>query len=138
MFHLIVIISAKAPADVDPIAGALARMRPLCLAEPGCVRWEAYHSQEDPGRFVLVEHWESRELWEAHGELTALPTVFRSYSWIGEIRSPTCYCFEPISLCRKVFLIPVHQAADLFVLINFSTVVTFQRKQKQPMLLKMG
>lgn len=76
MFHLIVILSAKAPADVEPIAEALVRMRPLCLAEPGCVRWEAYQSEAEPGRFVLVEHWQTRELWEAHGELPAIQTIY--------------------------------------------------------------
>jgi len=76
MFHLIVTITAKTPADAAPIADALTRMRPLCLAEPGCARWEAYQSQEEPGKFILVEHWETRELWEAHGELTAIQKIY--------------------------------------------------------------
>jgi len=46
-----------------------------------------------------------------------------------EILSPTCYR-DNHTLCRTSFLIPAHQATELFILINFSTVVTFQRKQK--------
>lgn len=76
MFHLIVIISAKTLADIAPIANALTRMRPLCLAEPGCARWEAYQSEEAPEKFVLVEHWETRELWEAHGDLAAIQEIY--------------------------------------------------------------
>lgn len=76
MFHLIVTITAKTPADAAPVADGLTRMRPLCLAEPGCARWEAYQSQEDPGKFVLVEHWETHELWEAHGELAAIQKIY--------------------------------------------------------------
>lgn len=76
MFHLIVTIAANTPTDVAPVAAALARMRPLCLAEPGCVRWEAYQSQQESAKFVLVEHWQSRELWEAHGDLAAIQQIY--------------------------------------------------------------
>ena len=76
MFHLIVTIQAKTAADAAPVADALARMRPLCLAEPGCVQWEAYQSEEAEGRFVLVEHWQTREHWEAHGDLPAIQQIY--------------------------------------------------------------
>ena len=76
MFHLIVTISARTPADVAPVADALARMRPLCLAEPGCVHWEAYQSLDAPDKFVLVEHWKTREHWEAHGQLGAITDIY--------------------------------------------------------------
>ena len=76
MFHLIVTIVAKTPADAAPVADALARMRPLCLAEPGCVQWEAYQSQEAAGKFVLVEHWLTREHWVAHDALTAIQDIY--------------------------------------------------------------
>jgi len=76
MFHLVVLVCAKSDADVGPIADALSRMRPLCLAEPGCEAWEAYHSEDDPRRFVLVERWETRELWDEHGALAAIRTIY--------------------------------------------------------------
>ncbi|WP_282694769.1 hypothetical protein [Streptomyces sp. CC208A] len=38
MFDLIVIIDTKTPEDIAPVADALTRMRPVCLAEDGCVR----------------------------------------------------------------------------------------------------
>jgi quinol monooxygenase YgiN len=48
-----------------------AKMRPMCLGEPGCVSWDAYHSEADPQRLVLVERWESEDAWRAHGELAS-------------------------------------------------------------------
>ncbi len=76
MFHLIVTIAVKSPEDTAPVAAALARMRPLCLAEPGCAQWEAYQSEDNPGKFVLVEHWLTRGHWEAHGELSAIQDIY--------------------------------------------------------------
>lgn len=76
MFHLIVTITTKIPADAPAVADALARMRPLCLAEPGCVQWDAYQSLEEPAKFVLAEHWQTREHWEAHGDLSAIQEIY--------------------------------------------------------------
>ncbi|WP_434631824.1 putative quinol monooxygenase [Chromobacterium sp. CV08] len=76
MFPLIVTLEVSAAEDIAQVAAALARMRPLCLAEPGCLLWEAYHSEADPRQFVLVEHWESRAHWEAHGKLDAIQTIY--------------------------------------------------------------
>ncbi|WP_230623329.1 MULTISPECIES: putative quinol monooxygenase [Chromobacterium] len=76
VFHLIVAISARTPADIEPIADALARMRPTCLAEPGCLAWEAYHSADAAEKFYLVETWASRAAWEAHGELSAIQDIY--------------------------------------------------------------
>ncbi|MCP9946698.1 antibiotic biosynthesis monooxygenase [Streptomyces somaliensis] len=76
MFDLIVIVRVRESDDIAPVADALARMRPLCLAEEGCVSWEAYESQEDPGRFVLVERWASRAHWEAHDSGDAIQKIY--------------------------------------------------------------
>lgn len=76
MFSLIVIITANTHADIAPLADALARMRPLCLAEPGCLHWEAYQSQGQPGRFVLVEHWQSQANWETHDHGVAIQDIY--------------------------------------------------------------
>ena len=76
MFHLIVTVTARTATDAPAVAQALARMRPLCLAEPGCVSWDAYQSEDDPAKFVLVEHWQTRERWDAHGELSAIQDIY--------------------------------------------------------------
>ncbi|BDM74601.1 hypothetical protein HEK616_80880 (plasmid) [Streptomyces nigrescens] len=76
MFDLIVIIRVPKAEDVGHVAEALARMRPLCLAEDGCVSWEAYQSHEDAARFVLVERWASRGHWDAHGSGAAIQDIY--------------------------------------------------------------
>ncbi|MGW8556025.1 putative quinol monooxygenase [Streptomyces tubercidicus] len=76
MFDLIVIVRVPQPEDIPSVADALARMRPLCLAEDGCVSWEAYHSHEDPARFVLVERWATRDHWETHGAGEAIQKIY--------------------------------------------------------------
>jgi len=76
MFHLIVTLQAKTITDEAPVAAALARMRPVCLREAGCVSWDAYQSQVKPGAFVLVEHWQTREHWEAHDAMSAIQEIY--------------------------------------------------------------
>ncbi|MET8580318.1 putative quinol monooxygenase [Streptomyces collinus] len=76
MFDLIVIVRVPESGEIPAVADALARMRPLCLAEDGCVNWEAYQSQGDPGRFVLVERWASRAHWEAHDSGDAIQKIY--------------------------------------------------------------
>ncbi|AYN41240.1 antibiotic biosynthesis monooxygenase [Streptomyces dangxiongensis] len=76
MFDLVVIIRVRAAGDIAAVADALARMRPLCLAEDGCVAWEAYRSEADPARFVLVERWADRAHWEAHGSGAAIREIY--------------------------------------------------------------
>ncbi|MDK1476541.1 putative quinol monooxygenase [Streptomyces sp. 549] len=76
MFDLIVIVRVPDPADVAPVADAFTRMRSLCLAEEGCISWEAYRSQSEEGHFVLVERWASRARWEAHGEGPAIQDIY--------------------------------------------------------------
>lgn len=76
MFDLIVIIRVTEPDGIAPVADALARMRPLCLAEDGCVSWEAYQSHEEAGTFVLVERWATREKWEAHDQGEAIQKIY--------------------------------------------------------------
>lgn len=76
MFHLVVLLTAHGTDEAEQIALALARMRGMCVQEPGCVRWEALRSQGDPRRFVLVERWASRAHWEAHGDMAAIREVY--------------------------------------------------------------
>ncbi|MFF4484903.1 putative quinol monooxygenase [Streptomyces sp. NPDC001544] len=76
MFDLLVLIRVSDSADIPTVADALARMRPLCRAEDGCVAWEAYRSQAEPGCFVLVERWASRDHWEAHGDGDAIRRIY--------------------------------------------------------------
>ena len=69
-------LTARTAEAIPTIQDGLERMRPMCLAEPGCVSWEAYHSTADPRVFTLVEAWENEQYWEAHGELEAIQNIY--------------------------------------------------------------
>jgi quinol monooxygenase YgiN len=34
--------------------------------EPGCIQYEIFRSASDPDQLVMLEHWESREAFDAH------------------------------------------------------------------------
>ncbi len=76
MFYLNVRLTVRNEADVPAVKAALERMVPMVRQEPGCKRFEVYHSQDNPTLFFLVEHWETREHWVAHRQLEAIQTIY--------------------------------------------------------------
>lgn len=81
MFCINVLLQVKNPADVDEVARLLTEAARLSREEPGCLRFEAFHSQSDPNVFLLCERWESEAAWQAHREIyqpQVLPKVERT------------------------------------------------------------
>ena len=76
MFHLNVWITVKDASQVDKVGQLLASQVPLTRAEPGCVRFEVYHSQADAKRFLLVECWGEKADWEAHRQAKAFTEIY--------------------------------------------------------------
>ena len=76
MFYLNVWITVKDLAHVDSVGKLLARQVPLTRAEPGCLRFEVYHSQADTRRFLLVECWNEKADWEAHRLAKAFTEIY--------------------------------------------------------------
>lgn len=76
MFDLVVIVRVRQAGDIPAVADAPARMRPLCPADAGCLAREAYASEADPARFVLVERWADRAHGEAHGFGEAIREIY--------------------------------------------------------------
>jgi quinol monooxygenase YgiN len=66
MLCLNIFLTAQDAADVDTIRSLLQQAMQLSREEPGCLRFDAYHSTADVRRFTLVEHWESQEALDAH------------------------------------------------------------------------
>ena len=79
MYQLNVWLTAKDPADVETIRKHLSEQQRLSRLEPGCLRFEVYHSQTDPRRFLLHEHWESKEAWETHRTAEAYITIYQPH-----------------------------------------------------------
>ncbi len=66
MYYLNVWLTVKDPADVEAIRKLLAEHQRLTRLEPGCVRFEVYHSEVRSATFLLHEHWASKQAWEVH------------------------------------------------------------------------
>jgi quinol monooxygenase YgiN len=60
----VIAIFTPKPEHRDEIRNLLLRVTPLVHSEPGC---EFYAMNEDvDGRFIHIEAWKSRELWQQH------------------------------------------------------------------------
>jgi quinol monooxygenase YgiN len=76
MFYINVWLTVKDPADVLVVRDALSRAAALSRTEPGCERFDVFHSQNDPLKFLLVECWSSRAAWEDHRTRAAVKTIY--------------------------------------------------------------
>jgi quinol monooxygenase YgiN len=76
MYYLNVWLTAKDAADVESLRKLLSEHQRLTRLEPGCVRFEVYQCEEDPRRFLLHEHWETKQAWEVHKTLKAVQEIY--------------------------------------------------------------
>ncbi len=72
-----IILTVTNESDVDDVRELLAEQGRLSRAEPGCLRFEVYHSQKDPQLFVLVERWESQEALDLHRTAKAYTEIYQ-------------------------------------------------------------
>ena len=79
MLCLTVMILVRDPADVPRVRDLLSQQRRGSLTEPGCLKFDVYHSTVEPRRFVLVEHWASGEALEAHRLAEAYTTIYKPH-----------------------------------------------------------
>ena len=77
MFCINVWLTVKEAADIEPIGKLLAEAARLSREEPGCLRFEVYHSQNDASRYLFCERWESKQAWEAHREEQAFTQIYQ-------------------------------------------------------------
>ena len=76
MFHINVWLTVKNASDIDTVRGLLANASRLSRQEPGCARFEVYHSEADPARFLLCEHWQQKSDWETHRAAKAFTEIY--------------------------------------------------------------
>jgi quinol monooxygenase YgiN len=77
MLHVNVWLTVKDVADVAEVRSLLGEAGRLSRAEPGCLRFDVFHSEADPAKFLLHERWESREAWEVHRTGQAYTTIYQ-------------------------------------------------------------
>src|SRR5512144_50350 len=66
MIYLNVLLTAKPTADPGQVKDLLAETARRSRHEPGCTRFEVYHSQTDRRAFLLIERWNSQADLDAH------------------------------------------------------------------------
>lgn len=76
MFHLTVWLTVKDPSNVDQVRSLITESSRLSRAEPGCIRFDVYHSETEPTRFLLVEHWSQKSDWEIHRTGKAVTEIY--------------------------------------------------------------
>jgi len=77
MICLTILLLAKNTADVPALCKHLTEAMRKSRQEPGCLRFDAYHSTAEPRRFVLIEHWASQEAIDAHRTAEAYTTIYK-------------------------------------------------------------
>ena len=77
MFHINVWLTVKESENTDKIRELLGEACRLSRAEPGCLRFEVFHSQADPQKFLLCERWESEQAWQDHRNERAFTEIYQ-------------------------------------------------------------
>jgi quinol monooxygenase YgiN len=63
--HLLVLIEVQ-PGKRQHQLQAYQHIKPLVLAENGCMQYDMFADAGDENKFVLVEHWSSQAALDAH------------------------------------------------------------------------
>ena len=77
MVYLTVVLRVKDSADIPEIRRLLSEQGRLSRAEPGCLRFEVYQSNGEPGAFFLVEQWETPDALETHRSARACTEIYK-------------------------------------------------------------
>lgn len=63
--NLLVLIEVQ-PGKRQQQIQAYEKLKPLVLAESGCLQYDLFADASDENKFVLVEHWASQDALDAH------------------------------------------------------------------------
>lgn len=77
MICLTILLTAKNEVDVPRLRDLLAEAMRSSRVEPGCLRFDVYHSTAEPRRFTLVEHWADQAAVDAHRLAAAYTTIYK-------------------------------------------------------------
>ncbi|MDA7771353.1 putative quinol monooxygenase [Pseudomonadales bacterium] len=71
-----VVLTVNSPTDISTVAEKLAELATDSLQEPGCERFEVYHSNTDPALFMLIERWASQQALDQHRDGAAFQQIY--------------------------------------------------------------
>ena len=76
MIRVNIILQVKETGDVEKVKSLLVQQGQLSRQESGCVRFEVYHSNNDPAVFILNEWWDTQASLDEHRKATAYTTIY--------------------------------------------------------------
>jgi quinol monooxygenase YgiN len=88
MIYANILLTANDEKDVPALRDLLREQGRLSRTEPGCLRFEVYHSQSDPKVFLLVERWETAEALDVHRTAKAYTEIYKPQVIPKVTRSP--------------------------------------------------
>ncbi len=77
MIHVNVILTVRDESDIDRVKGLLGEQARLSQEEPGCERFEVYHSQSDRRVFLLNEWWSDQDALDVHRTAKAYTEIYQ-------------------------------------------------------------
>lgn len=77
MIYSNVFLTVKDEADIEKVRELLIQQGTLSKQEPGCARFEVYHSKNEPTFFMLIERWETQEHLDQHREAKAYLEIYQ-------------------------------------------------------------
>lgn len=77
MIYVNVLLTVKAASDTSTVRSLLAQLASLSKVEPGCARFEVYHSKDDDRLFLLVERWDTQEDLDRHRKASAFTELYQ-------------------------------------------------------------
>lgn len=76
MIFLNVVLTVKDNADVSFVRSTVLDLGRLARTDPGCVRFEVYHSKSDSRAFFLNEIWMDQASLDAHRQTKAFVETY--------------------------------------------------------------
>jgi quinol monooxygenase YgiN len=77
MLYINVQLHVKDSADINKVGELLQAHGRLSRAEPGCVRFDVYHSKSDPAVYLLCEHWDTEASLDQHRLAEGYLTIYK-------------------------------------------------------------
>ncbi len=76
MVYINVVLTVREEENVEQVKALLAEQGRRSREEPGCLRFEVYHSTNNACVFILNEHWESQAALDIHRQAAACTEIY--------------------------------------------------------------
>ena len=77
MIYANIVLTVRDESRIDEVRGLLWEQGQLSRSEPGCERFEVYHSESNPAVFLLIERWADEASLAAHRKARAYTEIYQ-------------------------------------------------------------